>query len=217
MKTKKKLKAIIFLLILFVVSSNAQEVVNSKRVEDLKNLEEVIIKNTIKSSIGVEINRDNTYKEKYIIKGVVSLKTGVLKLIDESHEYEIVSYYTNFIDRELYNDFLQKNKYPIEIGTNDFEDYQVKFVSLEEINQIMNPNLDYKSQCEKLEQLYGKTAMFVASRPGISQDGNKAMIYTTIIYSYADHQFGDYYWSGYYTFFAKKNGKWEIVDYVRLG
>jgi len=93
----------------------------------------------------------------------------------------------------------------------------MKFTSWEEINQIINPDLDYESQCKKLKELFGKTTMIVVSRPGINQEGNKAMVHTTIMYSDPDREFGGYSWSGYYIFYIKKNGQWERADFVALG
>ena len=72
----------------------------------------VIIEKTIKTGIYVEFNSDNTsaHKKTFKINGIVSNKTSLLKhensTIEQTHDYEVISHYTNFIDKELYNDLL---------------------------------------------------------------------------------------------------------------
>ncbi|MDR2146597.1 MAG: hypothetical protein LBE91_09095 [Tannerella sp.] len=221
MKAKRIISGI-FLFGLWVLPVNSQEVTDSEKLEDLKKSEDTIIKNAIETGVFVELNADNTSPKKYKINGIVSLGTGLLKTamggssVEESHNYEHITHYNNLVDRELYNDFLQKNKSPIEIDTIDFEDYQVQFASLEKVHQILDSHLEDRDQSEKLKQLFGKTMMIVVSRPGIGHDGTKAMIYLALMFSEAD-EFGIYGPSGYYIIYGKKNGNWKIIDYVLFG
>lgn len=177
-----------------------------------------VIKSSVKGTLGINyINSDHTSINGKTFRGQVpiNITTYYDRLFPDSIAYGIISGYSEYIDRDMYDDFLSKNEVSIVIDTTGFDDYDIVFTKLEDARKFMDHQLDEKAQSKKLMELMGDVTISIVSRPGFNKLKDKALIYESIKHASPD-EYGSYI-SGIFFIYEKKEDSWSLLDIVILG
>ncbi|MDR2954782.1 MAG: hypothetical protein LBV43_06860, partial [Prevotella sp.] len=146
---KRILVSVIFTLLLLPCAYSQENITDCDEL--------AIITSALKGSRGVEyIRRDHRPVNGKTFRGTnpINITTYLFKRNDRGkNEYEHLAADSKYMDRDMYNDFLEKNKESVIVDTTRFDDCILDFTTLEQARQFLDPALDDEAQSKKLLEL----------------------------------------------------------------
>lgn len=215
----KKVYLILIAIIWANYNSYAQR--NSTAKEEFL-IEQELINLSVKKNMGIEyINEGHATKNGkiFISKIPINITTYLSnRPVKESREYECIAGYSNDIDIDMYQDFIERNKTSISIDTvKHYNEYIIQFTSLEQAEAYTNPKLNAEEQAKVLFDFFGKSGIVLISRPGFNKDRTRAIIYVSYKASYMNEHAFNYNRGGTYYIYEYTDKGWKYKDSVLLG
>lgn len=175
--------------------------------------EQKIIRNTIKGSMGVEyINEDHSSVNGKTYIGRIPISSTTF--LFEHPDYEILKIYSKYVDKDMYDDLIERNKSSIVIDSTGYDEYIIHFMDKEQTKLFQDHKLDEETQNKILFEIVGNTSVTISSRPGFNKSRTLALVNILNMYPVPCTFGPPYAMHGYYKIYQKKEEEWEFVDMI---